>query len=170
MTTFLTILGWLGFALAVLIGLGLDLLGLFGNWVILLAVVVAWILTGSEHFGVWRLIILAGLAVLGEIIEFVAASLGASAFGGSRKSALVTLAGCLLGAAVGTPILPVVGTIIGACVGAFIGAASHEYLMSERKPHEAAWTGFGAAVGKVGGLLGKFLVGVIMLAVALLSF
>jgi hypothetical protein len=170
MTMFLTILGWFGFGLAVLIGLGLDLLGLFGNWVILLAVTVAWVITDFEHFGVWCVIILTGLAVSGEIIEFVAASLGASAFGGSRKSALVTLAGCLIGAAVGTPLLPVVGTIIGACVGAFIGAASHEYLMSERRPQEAAWTGFGAAVGKIGGLLGKLLVGVIMLAVALLFY
>ncbi len=40
------IAGWCVFALAILVGLCLDLVGLFGNWIILGAVALAWVLTG----------------------------------------------------------------------------------------------------------------------------
>jgi uncharacterized protein YqgC (DUF456 family) len=108
------------------------------------------------------------MAIGGEVLETVASGLGAAKFGGSKGSITAAVVGCVLGAIAGSPILPVIGTLIGACAGAFIGAALYEYLMQERRAHEAAYVGFGAALGKVAGMFLKTFVGVAMLVVAFL--
>ena len=171
-TTALAITGWSLFGLAVLVGLLLDLVGLFGNWIILAAVVIAWVATGFTHFGWIGLLIMVVLAVLGEVLETAAAGYGAAKFGGGRGSIIAALAGCLGGAVLFTPIIPVpvVGTLIGACLGAFIAAALYEYIQMEKQMHQALWTGLGAALGKVAGLFAKLLVGFGMLTVAALTF
>ena len=170
MSMVLSILGWSVFGLAILAGLALDLVGLFGNWVILAAVGGAWALTGFEHFGGWTLLGLAALAALGEALEMASAGYGAAKFGGGKGTVAAAIAGCLLGAVAGTPWLPVIGTLAGACLGAFIGAASYEYLSLQRQAHTALWTGLGAALGKVAGIFAKVFVGIVMLCVAALAF
>jgi hypothetical protein len=168
--SFLAILGWTLFAVALLLGIALNLIGLFGNWVILAAVVIAYVATGFEHFTLTGIAIMAGLAALGEVLEFVAAAFGASRFGGSKGASVAALVGCLLGAVAGSPLLPVIGTLIGACAGAFAGATLYEYIKMERPPKEAFVTGVGAALGKVGGILAKFMMGLAILSVAWLTF
>lgn len=170
MAAALTILGWIGFVLAVLAGLMLDLVGLFGNWVILIALVALWACTGFVHFGGFALAAFVGLAVLGEALEAIAAGYGASKFGGGKGAIFAALVGCLAGAVVGTPWFPVVGTLIGACVGAFAAATGYEYLVMQKDARAAAWTGLGAALGKVGGMFAKLIVGVTMLVVAALTY
>lgn len=168
MTLFLTIIGWTIFVIVILAGLALDLLGLFGNWIILGAVGAFWGISGFEQFSLPCLGILALMAILGEIIEVVTAGYGAKRFGGERGSIVSSIVGCIVGGVVFTPIIPIplLGTLIGACLGAFIGASSYEYLMREKKPNEALWTGLGAAIGKVVGILGKLFIGFAMLIVA----
>lgn len=168
----LAVLGWGLFGIAIIAGLALDLLGLFGNWIILAAMVLAWVLTGFAHFGWLGIGIMLGLAVLGEVLETVAAGYGAKKFGGSKGSMLASLVGCLAGAILFTPIIPVplIGTLIGACLGAFIAAALWEYVRHEKKPGEALWTGLGAALGKVAGLFVKTAVGFGMLAAAVMTY
>lgn len=172
LTVTLAVLGWSAFGIAILIGLALDLLGLFGNWIILAAMVIAWIVLGFAPFGWVGIGLMLALAVLGEILETVAAGFGAKKFGGSKGSMVAALVGCLGGAVLFTPIIPVplVGTLIGACIGAFVGAALWEYIRHEKKPGEALWTGLGAAIGKVAGLFAKTLVGFAMLVVAVLTY
>jgi len=170
MATVLAILGWGLFGLAILIGLALDVVGLFGNWVIFGAVGIVWAATGFEHFGVWPLAVLAGLAVLGEVLETAAAGYGAARFGGNRRAAVAACVGCVLGAIAGTLWFPVVGTLAGACLGAFAGAVAHEYLNEQKETRQALWTGLGAALGKVAGLFAKVLVGLVMLLVAALTY
>jgi uncharacterized protein YqgC (DUF456 family) len=170
MDTALAILGWSAFGIAVVVGLGLDLLGLFGNWIILGAVVIAWILTGFEHFGWYGIGAMLVLAILGEVLETAAAGYGASKFGGSKGSILAALVGCLGGAVLGTPVFPIIGTLIGACVGAFVAAALYEYIKHEKEAGEAMWTGLGAALGKVAGLFAKLLMGLAMLVAATLTY
>jgi uncharacterized protein YqgC (DUF456 family) len=171
-STTLAITGWSLFALAVVVGLLLDMLGLFGNWIILGAVVIAWVATGFEHFGWVGLLFMTGLAVLGEVLEFFAAGYGAAKFGGGRGTFFAALVGCLAGFGLGTTVIPIplVGNLIGACLGAFLAATLYEYIQMERQVHQAMWTGFGAALGKVGGIFAKFLVGIIMLVIAALTF
>jgi uncharacterized protein len=170
MALFLAILGWTSFGIAILVGLVLDLVGLFGNWIILAAVALAWLATGFEHFTPLALVILLVLAVVGEVLEAVASGYGAAKFGGGKGSVVASVVGCILGAIVGTPVFLVIGTLVGACLGAFLAAALYEYIVMEKHPGKAAWTGFGAALGKVLGLFAKTLVGFIMLIVAALSF
>lgn len=170
MALFLAILGWTGFGLAVVAGLLLDLLGLFGNWIILGAIALAWVLTGFEHFGGWCLLLLLALAALGEVLEAVAAGYGAARFGGGKGSVVAALVGCLVGAVVGTPWVPIVGTLIGACLGAFAAAVGYEYLFAEKGSRQALWTGLGAALGKVAGLFAKLAVGFAMLVLAALTY
>ena len=162
--------GWGLFGLAIVVGLGLDLVGLFGNWIILAAVALAWVASGFDHFGIVGLGFMAGFAVLGEILETALAGYGARKFGGSKGSMVAALVGCLVGAVVGSPILFIVGTLIGACFGAFAGAALYEYIKLEKKPGEAMWTGLGAALGKVGGVFAKLFCGMAMLVIAALTY
>lgn len=166
----LAIAGWTVFGLAILVGLALNLLGLFGCWVILAAVGVAWLVTGFERFSLVSVLILAGLALLGEVLEAVAAGMGAARFGGGKGAMVAAVVGCILGGVLGSPVFPVLGTVLGACVGSFVGAALYEYIQMERRAHEAAWTGFGAALGKVAGMLAKFMMGLLQLFVAALTF
>ena len=170
MSTALVIVGWVVFGVVVLLGLALDLVGLFGNWVILVALGAVWAITGFEHFGIGVMAVLLGLAVLGEVIEAAAAGFGASRFGGSRGAVVSAVLGCIVGAIVGTPWFPIVGTLAGACLGAFVGATAHEVLLMRRDAEAAAWAGFGAALGKVAGMLAKLLVGVVMLCIAALTY
>ena len=162
--------GWGLFGLAIVVGLGLDLVGLFGNWIILAAVALAWVATGFDHFGIVGLGFMAGFAVLGEVLETALAGYGARKFGGSKGSMVAALVGCLVGAVVGSPILFIIGTLIGACLGAFVGAALYEYIKLEKKPGEAMWTGLGAALGKVGGVFAKLFCGMAMLLIAALTY
>ena len=170
MTLFLSIVGWSVFALAILVGLLLDLLGLFGNWIIWGAVTIAWLATGFAHFSTWVIVALFAGAVLGEVLEAVATSFGAARFGGGKGAMVAALVGCIAGGIFGTPWMPIMGTLVGACVGAFAAASLYEYIQREKAPGEALWTGLGAALGKVAGLLAKVLVGVAMLAVAAFGF
>ena len=170
MMTALAVLGWFAFGLAIAIGLALDLVGLFGNWIILAAVAAAWALTGSAHFGGWTMAALAGLALLGEVVETVAAALGAKRVGGDRGAAISALLGAIAGGVVATPILPIVGTVVGACAGAFLAAATHEILLMRRNATDAAWTGLGAALGRIAGLFAKLAIGIAMLIIAAATF
>ncbi len=162
----LAVLGWTAFGLAVLAGLALDMLGLFGNWVILLAVGTAAAVTGFDHFAGWTIPVLLLLAALGEVIEAGAAGAGTARFGGGKGAMLSAIVGTLVGAAVGTPIVPILGTIIGACAGAFVFAGLYEVLVSRRRLEDAAKAGFGAALGKIAGMFAKTLIGFAMLLVA----
>ncbi len=166
----LQIAGWSLFGLGILAGLALDLVGLFGNWVILGMVAAAWVLGGFEHFGLWALLGMAVLAALGEALEALAAGYGAARFGGGKGAALAALAGCIAGAVLGTPVFPLVGTLIGACAGAFAGAALYELVIVKKTADASLKTGFGAALGRMGGVAAKLIIGVLMLLVAWASF
>lgn len=167
MSTLLAILGWTTFGLAVVVGLALDVVGLFGNWIILAAAVLAYVLSGYDYFSVPGLILLLVLALVGEAIEFLAASYGAKRFGGAKGTMVAALVGSIVGAIVGTPV-PIIGTLIGACLGAFIGAVAYEYVIREKAAQHALRSGFGAAIGKIGGVFGKLLMGAVMVAAMVL--
>ena len=103
-------------------------------------------------------------------IIFLAAGYGTAKFGGSRGAVVSALIGCVAGAVLGTPVFPVVGTLIGACLGAFLAAMLHELVLMRKTTQHAARAGFGAALGKVGGMLAKLVVGLAMLVLAALTY
>lgn len=166
----LAVLGWTAFGLAVLAGIALNMLGLFGNWLILLAVGVVAAVTGFDHFGGWTLPILVVLAGLGEVVETVAAGAGTARYGGGKGAMVAAIVGTIVGAIIGSPFMLIIGTIVGACIGAFVFAALYEISVSRKKLEAAARAGYGAALGKIAGMFAKTLVGFVMLFVAFLNY
>lgn len=168
MSTLLALLAWTLFGLVIVVGLALDIVGLFGNWLILVAVVIAYIITGYAYFSIPIIVALLVLAAIGEGIEALAASYGARRFGGTKGTMVAALVGTIVGAIVGTPV-PIIGSLIGACLGAFIGAMAYEFVIVEKEMGAAMRSGFGAALGKVLGVFAKLFIGVVMTIIIVVS-
>jgi uncharacterized protein YqgC (DUF456 family) len=159
------------------VGLFLVVLGLPGNWLMVLCtLLVAWwrrdAQPGAPMFSVAVLVAIAVLALLGEILEFAAGMVGSQAAGGTRRGAAGALVGALVGGIVGTLAIPilVLGSLLGTCIGAAIGAWGLE-LSGSRSGRAALRAGAGAGVGRLFGTLAKFVVGVaIWLTVAIAAF
>ena len=105
-----------------------TLLTLPGNWFVLgLAALFAWWFPADAGRGVeWRtVVILAVLAVIGEVIEFVAGAAGAAKQGASARAIALSLVGAFVGSlagfVVGTPI-PIIGSLVVAVFGGAAGA------------------------------------------------
>jgi len=135
--------------------------GLPGNFIVLGGAVAYMLGTGGADFGWGLIVLLAGLAGLGELLEFLFGTFTSVRYGGSRWSALGSVVGGVLGAVVGTGVLPVVGTLVGAFVGAFLLAFLFE-MAHRRGEGEPLRVGFGALVGKILGLSAKMSLGLAM--------
>lgn len=145
----------------------LVVLGLPGTWLMVLsAALFAWAYWETA-IGRWTLLTLVGLAVIGEVLEFVAGVAGSQRAGGTRRGAIGALAGGLIGGVVGTGAIPIplIGSLLGACAGAFAGAMILE-LSGGRDANESFRSGVGAGVGRFFGTLGKFAAGVAIWIVA----
>jgi len=112
----------------------LTVLGLPGNWLMATT-------TGLYAFFVpaqspvalgWRTVVaLLALAAFGEIIELLAGVLGVAKGGGSRRGALMALAGSIVGGTVGIFIgvpVPLVGSLVAAVLFAGLGAMAGAIL------------------------------------------
>lgn len=170
MESIVIVLGWIVLSAAVVAGLLLNLVGLFGNWVIFGALAALWALSGFTHFGIIGIVLMLGVAVLGEVLETALAGYGAKRFGGSKGAMVAALVGAIGGAVLGTPMFPIVGTLAGACVGAFAAAAFYDYVQHEKGVHASLRTGVGAALGKIGGLFAKLICGFVILLIAYLFY
>jgi uncharacterized protein len=156
----------------------LTLVGLPGNWLMIVAAAgYSFFVPADSSVAIgWRtLVALVVLAVLGEIVELLAASTGAARAGGGRRSAVMALAGSVaggvLGLFVGIPI-PIVGSMLAALLfaglGAMVGAILGEVWRG--KSLELSWrVGTAAFRGRLLGTLGKLFVGVAMVVVVLLA-
>lgn len=105
-----------------LVGLVLVALALpGGTFVILGGAALYNLITWSWSVSLQTLIILLGIALVAELIEFVFGVYGAKRHGLSNWVTLGFIAGLIAGAVVGLPV-PVFGSILGVFVGAFVGA------------------------------------------------
>lgn len=161
--------------IVLLIGWGLNLLSLPGNWTNLAAITVyAFLFPAGERLSIgWLAVVLVlVLAIFGELIEAAASALGVTRVGGSRRGALLAMTGSMcggvVGAFVGLPI-PLVGPLIGillfaglgALVGAMIGERwkGQDWTTSLNVGHAAFW-------GRLVGTLGKILIASLIVTVA----
>jgi uncharacterized protein YqgC (DUF456 family) len=152
-----------------------NLLSLPGNWLIVLATAIyAYFFPESLTSGVgWMGVgILLVLAVLGEIIEFVAGAAMAGKRGASRRAMALAVAGTMAGSILGAvftipiPIIgPIVGALAGGAGGAFCGAWLGE-VWKGKTVEEGMHVGTGAFLGRLLGTSGKLIVGAIMVVVA----
>jgi len=181
---------------------GPDWLGPAGNWLTALALVflcaVAWLTNLFMIPGNWIAVALLALyawlgpdegrldagwvgvtvafalALLGELVEFVAGAAGATRAGASRRATLYavvgSIAGACLGAVVGTPV-PIIGSLLAAVLfgglGATAGAMYGEWAGGRELQH--SWRiGRAAFIGRTLGTLGKSTIGIGIVIVALL--
>ena len=154
----------------------ITLVGLPGVWLMVGGALVIHLSTplwnGVPFWG-WTIIgVCLALAVCGEIIETLAAGLGAKASGGSKRGMIGAIIGGMLGAFVCTFFIPIplIGTLIGAIVGAFVGALigelTHEHIPTTG---ELAKSATGAAIGRVFGILVKTGIATVCWCVLLIS-
>ena len=148
-----------------LVGLVLIPLGLPGLWVILLGIIGYGWLTDFQTLSATFLIVIIGLAILGEVFEAWIGFRYAQKYGGSRRAGWGALVGGLVGAIMGVPV-PIIGSVIGGFIGAFAGAALFEYTAA-RRTHGAVRAGWGAVLGRAAAAAFKTAVGLVMVVGAL---
>jgi uncharacterized protein len=167
--------------IVVLLGcLALTLFGLPGNWLIVAATAI-YVCLGPAHSPAaigWKLIaVLVFIAVLGEIVELAAATMGTAKAGGSRRGAVLALAGSIVGAVVGLfvgiPIpVPLVGSIFAALLFAGLGALAGAMLgeLWAGKDWGTSWRiGKAAFGGRLVGTVAKMLLGGMMIVVVIIA-
>ncbi len=162
----LGVLGWVVLGVVFVAALVLDVLGLFGNWVIFIGITTAGAVTGFDLYPWWILIILLLLAIVGEVLEALSGWMGARHIGGSSVGVLPPLIGALGGAVLGTIVIPIpiIGSLIGAFVGVFVGVFLYENQKHRRDVQASAMAGLGATVGRIGGAAAKVCIGILMIA------
>jgi uncharacterized protein YqgC (DUF456 family) len=150
------------------------LFGAPGTWFMVLSTAVAaWLQwqpgvpAGSQPISLWTLLALVGLAVLGEVLEFIAGAAGARRAGGSSRGAVAAIIGGVAGAILGTFLvpIPVLGSLLGAAGGAGMGAWGVE-LAGGKSMDDSMRIGLGAGVGRLLGTIYKLGVGVAIWIVA----
>ena len=141
-------------------------LGLGGNFIIIGLALVHALLTGFDPIS-WRLLlVLLGIALLGELIEFVVGTFYVARQGASRAGVVGAFLGGLLGAILGNSALPVIGAVLGSFAGAFGGAVLGEYLHRERM-EPSLRVGGHAFVGRLLAIFIKHALGLVMVFLVL---
>jgi uncharacterized protein YqgC (DUF456 family) len=169
MHTLGTILGYTGLSLFMLTGLAITPLGLPGNWVIVGCAVVYGFATHWTKFGWVFILMLVVAAVIGEIIEMVAAAFGAKKYGASTGATIAAIVGSVVGLLAGSAIFPIVGSLIGAFAGAFLGAFGYEYIKLN-DVERSFRAGTGAFLGRTAVVIAKEAIGVLMVALLVSRF
>lgn len=117
-TIFLVLLGFVLLLNVITLPANWIMLGLIGLW--------RFAYPSPGDMGVFFFAMLVGLALFGEVIEYIAQGWGSKKYGSSTSGMWAGLLGALVGALAGLPLLFGLGAFIGALVGAWIGC----YLMS----------------------------------------
>lgn len=155
-----------------LVGLAANLLGMPGNWlVVLLAAGCLWLQPESQlsHVAVLPFASIVAAAILGEVLEFAASAMGASRKGGSKRATALAIVGSIGGAVVGlfagTAIpIPIIGNLIGSLLlgaaGAFGGAIVGE-RWAGKDWDQSIEIGNAAFWGRLLGTVGKAVCGTI---------
>ena len=162
---------WLWYLLLVVVqflGLFFTLLGLPGLWVMVAAVAAyAWVTQFNVYVGWPGLIAVLALAIVAELVEFLASSSGAKQAGGSRRAMIGGIVGAVIGGIVFSIPVPVLGTIFGVCAGAFVGASVMEMGVAGDAA-KAGRVGWGAAKGSFYGIVLKLVFGIAILITTLI--
>lgn len=145
-----------------------NLLMLPGNWLMVGTLGLFLLIAGDPSRGPdWStMLIVIGLAILGELAELIGGSAKAAKRGASRRAMILSLGfsvvGSIAGAILAVPI-PVIGSAIGAVVGAAAGAFSGAWVGEAWKGTDASLRnqiGSAAMTGRLLGMLAKLVFGI----------
>lgn len=143
-----------------------NMLMLPGNWLMVGSLCVFILGCGTDSGGPdWTtLLVVIGLAIVGELLEMFSGSAKASKKGASRRAMVLSLLVSMVGSIAGAFLIPVpvigsaVGAIAGAAAGAFGGAWLGEAWKGTELPKRTE-IGTAAMSGRVIGMLSKLAVG-----------
>ncbi|MEX0977364.1 MAG: DUF456 domain-containing protein [Pirellulales bacterium] len=176
METHLNALAAILFLLAIVLGWLVQLVGLPGNWLIVVAAALyAWLVPADAATAIgWPMVVtLVALAILGEVVEFVAGALGVTTVGGSRRGAVLAIVGSIVGGMVGIFVgvpIPIVGSLVGAVLFGGIGALAGAVLgetWTGRDLDASLEIGKAAFIGRLLGTAAKTIVCSLMVVVAI---
>lgn len=143
----------------------LHLVSLPVNWVAL-GLIFVWRWMHPElAVSIPFMLLLAGICLVGELVEFFAKYHGAKRYGGSTKGGWGGIIGAIVGAIAGAPFFFGFGAVVGALLGAYAGCLIIE-LGQDRSWPEAKRAAKGALLGNFAGLVAKFGLGIAMLVLA----
>lgn len=150
------------FIIIMVLCLALHLFSLPANWVII-GLLLLWRVmhpeTAATSMNTTFFIIVGGLALLGEVLEFAVQMMGAKRYGGTSRGNMGGIVGAVVGAIVGAPFLFGLGALAGALGGAYAGCFLLE--IGQGRPADVARrAATGAFFGKFLGLGLKFGIGV----------
>ena len=157
MTTF----WWTITLLLMVIGLAGTILPLLpGTTIILAAAVLHHFVLGAEQsVGWWTLSGLIVLTLLSYALELVSGTIGAKWFGATRWGAVCGILGAIVGLFFG-----IIGIIVGPLLGVLVGE-----LLGGKGLLPAGKSTWGTLLGTTAGMIGKLLIGVLMIAWFLLA-
>jgi len=147
-----------------------------GNWFMVgtLCLFILGVGSGSGGPDWTTVLVVVGLAVLGEVLEMFTGTAVASKKGASRRAMILSLVVSFIGAIAGSFVIPipVIGGAIGAIAGAAVGAFSGAWLGEAWKGSEAGQRteiGKAAMGGRMIGMLAKVGVGAAIFILQLIS-
>lgn len=155
---------WLAYglwALALLASSSLVYLGLGGNFVLVLLALAHAVVTGFSPIGWPLLAVLLGIALLGELVEFLLGTFYVVRKGAGGGAAVGGFVGGLVGAIAGQMVLPVIGAVLGSFAGGFAGAVLGEWWR-QRRLAPSLRAGTHAFVGRVLAIMVKHACGLVM--------
>jgi uncharacterized protein YqgC (DUF456 family) len=158
---------WAGLFLAFLAFLLLlHFFNLPANWLILVGLGI-WEWAHPEVIATWGFfILLFGICLAGEVVEFVVQYWGARRFGGTNRGAWAAVVGAIVGGIFGAPFFFGLGALAGALLGAFTASLLVE-MGQGRSFSEARHAAMGAMWSKVFGTVAKIGLGVFMLKLSI---
>lgn len=144
------------------------MIGLFGTfmpllpglWLMSLSILVYGLFDGWQDYSIWFFIVSLVLCIIGSLIDFGGAVIGAKKFGASDITPIGTVLGSILGGLLGK----VLGTFLGGIFGTI--AAEFYHKKSAKKAIKAS---AGSIVGMAVSSLAQFLIGLILLVTTFLK-
>ena len=136
-------------------------LGLGGNFIVLGLALVHALVTGFDPIGWPLLALLLGLALFGELIEFILGNFYVLKKGASGWGTFGGFAGGLAGAVVGNSVFPVAGAVLGSFAGAFLGCVAGEFWARQRL-EPSLRIGTHAFIGRLLAIVVKHALGLVM--------
>ncbi|MCW5893162.1 MAG: DUF456 domain-containing protein [bacterium] len=158
----LAALGLAAFFAVQVLGLLLIPLGLPGIWLQVAACAGVVLASDGVRLGWGWVATFAGLAVVGEVVEFLLGQWGARRFGGSHAAGWGALVGGIVGAFVGGIPIPVLGAVVMSFVDTFAGAIAGE-MWARRHGAPDLRIGVGAVLGRAVGVATKLALALVIL-------
>jgi uncharacterized protein YqgC (DUF456 family) len=151
--------------LVIVLGLLMIPFGLPGTWIIA-GGALGYSLLVPGSISIVSVVIVAALALIGEVLEFTLTARYTKKYGGSRRASWGAIIGGMIGAVIGVPV-PIIGPVLGAFVGAFVGAFTAE--LTKSSAGSATRVATGALIGRAVAAAMKVGIGLAMAAWVLLA-